>query len=62
MEMRRRDFLRESAAGAALLAVLGPRGLAAAEVAVGLAIIVSLFRHKETTDVDDVSLLGGPDS
>ena len=26
--------------------------VAAAEVAVGLAIIVSLFRHKETTDVD----------
>lgn len=33
--------------------------VAAAEVAVGLAIIVSLFRHKTTTDVDDIHLLRG---
>ena len=31
--------------------------VAAAEVAVGLAIVVSLFRHKETTDVDKMDLL-----
>jgi NADH:ubiquinone oxidoreductase subunit K len=31
--------------------------VAAAEVAVGLAIVVSLFRHKETTDVDEMNLL-----
>ena len=30
---------------------------AAAEVAVGLAVVVSLFRHKETTDVDKMDLL-----
>lgn len=31
--------------------------VAAAEVGVGLAIIVSLFRHRETTDVDNINLL-----
>jgi len=31
--------------------------IAAAEVAVGLAIIVALFRNKETIDVDEVNLL-----
>jgi NADH dehydrogenase subunit K (EC 1.6.5.3) len=31
--------------------------IAAAEVAVGLAIIVTLFRNKETVDVDQVNLL-----
>lgn len=31
--------------------------VAAAEVAVGLAIIVVLFRHKETVDIDKVNLL-----
>jgi NADH-quinone oxidoreductase subunit K len=31
--------------------------IAAAEVAVGLAIIVALFRNKETIDVDQVNLL-----
>jgi NADH-quinone oxidoreductase subunit K len=33
--------------------------VAAAEVAVGLAIVVSLYRHKETTDVDEINLLKG---
>lgn len=33
--------------------------VAAAEVAVGLAIVVSAFRHKETTDVDEMNLLKG---
>jgi len=31
--------------------------LAAAEAAVGLAIVIALFRLRETTDVDDVHLL-----
>ena len=33
--------------------------VAAAEVAIGLALIVALFRSRETTDVDDVNLLKG---
>lgn len=33
--------------------------VAAAEVAVGLALVMALFRSKQTTDVDDVSLLKG---
>lgn len=31
--------------------------IAAAEAAVGLAIVIALFRLRETTDVDEVSLL-----
>ena len=31
--------------------------VAAAEVAVGLAIIVVLFRHKQTINIDDVNLM-----
>jgi NADH-quinone oxidoreductase subunit K len=37
--------------------VLLVMAVAAAEVAVGLAIVISLFRHKETTDVDEMNLL-----
>jgi NADH-quinone oxidoreductase subunit K len=37
--------------------VLLVMAVAAAEVAVGLAIIVSLSRHKDTTDVDEMNLL-----
>jgi NADH-quinone oxidoreductase subunit K len=33
--------------------------VAAAEVAVGLAIIVALFRNRETVNVDEVNLLRG---
>ena len=33
--------------------------VAAAEVAVGLAIIISIFRHHESVDVDQVDLLRG---
>lgn len=33
--------------------------VAAAEVAVGLALLVTIFRTKHTTDVDEVSLLRG---
>ena len=31
--------------------------VAAAEVAVGLAIIITIFRHKETLDIDQVNLM-----
>ena len=37
--------------------VLLVMAVAAAEVAVGLAIVVALYRHKATTDVDTVNLL-----
>jgi NADH-quinone oxidoreductase subunit K len=33
--------------------------VAAAEVAIGLAILVAIFRNKETANVDDVHLLKG---
>ncbi len=33
--------------------------VAAAEVAIGLALVMALFRTKRTTDVDDVSMLRG---
>ncbi len=39
--------------------VLMVMAVAAAEVAVGLALIVTLFRHQGATDVDEVSLLKG---
>ena len=34
-------------------------GLAAAEVAVGLALVVALYRRRETTHVDEIDLLKG---
>jgi NADH-quinone oxidoreductase subunit K len=34
-------------------------GLAAAEVAVGLALVVALYRRKDTIHVDDIDLLKG---
>jgi NADH-quinone oxidoreductase subunit K len=37
--------------------VLMTVAVAAAEVAIGLAIILSIFRLRETTDVDDINLL-----
>ena len=37
--------------------VLFVMAVAAAEVAVGLAIVIALFRHRETTDVDKWNLL-----
>ena len=33
--------------------------VAAAEVAVGLAIVVALYRHRDSVDVDDADLLKG---
>jgi NADH-quinone oxidoreductase subunit K len=37
--------------------VLFVMAVAAAEVAVGLAIIIAFFRNRETVDVDDLNLL-----
>ena len=37
--------------------VLLVMAVTAAEVAVGLAIVVAYYRHKETTDVDEMDLL-----
>jgi NADH-quinone oxidoreductase subunit K len=37
--------------------VLLVMAVAAAEVAVGLAIVVAYYRHKESTDVDEMDLL-----
>jgi NADH-quinone oxidoreductase subunit K len=37
--------------------VLLVMAVAAAEVAVGLAIVVAWYRHRETTDVDEMNLL-----
>ena len=37
--------------------VLLVMAVAAAEVAVGLAIVVAYYRHEETTDVDEMDLL-----
>ena len=39
--------------------VLLVMAVAAAEVAVGLAIVVAFYRHKETTNVDELNLLKG---
>ena len=39
------------------VAVFLVMAVAAAEVAVGLGIILAIFRHKETTDVDEINLL-----
>ncbi|MBZ0160580.1 NADH-quinone oxidoreductase subunit NuoK [Candidatus Methylomirabilis sp.] len=39
--------------------VLFVMAVAAAEVAVGLAIIIALYRNKESVNVDDINLLKG---
>ena len=39
--------------------VLLVMAVAAAEVAVGLAIVVALTRHRDTADVDEINLLKG---
>lgn len=33
--------------------------VAAAEVAIGLAIVIALVRHRDTTNIDDINLLQG---
>ena len=37
--------------------VLFVMAVAAAEAAVGLAIVISLFRNKQTVDIDDINIL-----
>jgi len=48
---------RQVADGQALALLV--MAVAAAEVAVGLALIVTIFRHQGTVDVDDIHLLKG---
>ena len=42
-----------------LVFVIFSIGVAAAEAAVGLALIISLYRHTKTTNVDEVNLMRG---
>ncbi len=48
---------RQSVDGQALALLV--MAVAAAEVAVGLALIVAIFRHQGTVDVDEINLLKG---
>ena len=50
-------FGRHAGTGAGQVFVLFVVAVAAAEAAVGLAIIIALFRLRETTDVDDLNLM-----
>ena len=50
-------FSRQVGSADGQIFVLFVVAVAAAEAAVGLAIIIALFRLRETTDVDDVSLM-----
>lgn len=52
-------FARERLGVEAQVIVFFVITVAAAEVAVGLALLVSIFRTKRTTDVDEVSTLKG---
>ncbi len=52
-------FAREQASVDGQVLVFFVIAVAAAEVAVGLALLVSIFRSKRTTDVDEVSMLQG---
>jgi NADH:ubiquinone oxidoreductase subunit K len=42
-----------------LVFVIFSIGVAAAEAAVGLALIISLYRHTKTTNIDEVNLMRG---
>lgn len=42
-----------------ILFVIFSIGIAAAEAAVGLALIIAIYRHYRTTDVDEVNTLKG---
>ena len=44
-------------AGAPDCAAVCPGGVAAAEAAVGLGIVISMFRNRETVAVDEIDLL-----
>jgi NADH-quinone oxidoreductase subunit K len=50
-------FARQYGAAEGQIYVFFVMTLAAAEAAVGLAIVIALFRLRETTDVDEISLL-----
>ena len=50
-------FAREWARADGQIVVFFVIAIAAAEAAVGLGIVIALFRLRETTDVDDVNLL-----
>ena len=52
-------FSRQHASMDGHIFVFFVMAVAAAEVAIGLAIIVAIFRNKETASVDDVHLLKG---
>jgi NADH dehydrogenase subunit K (EC 1.6.5.3) len=52
-------FAREQANIEGQVIVFFVISVAAAEVAVGLALLVAIFRSKQTTDVDEVSILRG---
>ena len=52
-------FSRQQASLDGHIFVFFVMAVAAAEVAVGLAILVSIFRNRETANVDDVRLLKG---
>ena len=50
-------FSRQRGSAEGQIFVLFVIAVAAAEAAVGLAIVIALFRLRETTDVDDVNLM-----
>jgi NADH-quinone oxidoreductase subunit K len=52
-------FAREQANVGGQVLVFFVIAVAAAEVAVGLALLVAIFRSKRTTDVDEISSLKG---
>ncbi len=52
-------FARHSGTANGQVFALLVMGLAAAEVAIGLAIVVALYRRKDTVHVDEIDLLKG---
>ena len=52
-------FARHSGAVSGQAVALIVMGFAAAEVAVGLALVVALYRKRDTVQVDDINLLKG---
>jgi NADH-quinone oxidoreductase subunit K len=52
-------FARHHASGAGHVLVLMVMAVAAAEVAVGLAIVISVFRNRKTVDTGDLDTLKG---
>jgi NADH-quinone oxidoreductase subunit K len=50
-------FSRQRGSAEGQIFVLFVVAIAAAEAAVGLAIVIALYRLRETTDVDDVNLM-----